>query len=703
MRTNQQNIDHWETLESKYQFEMLASRIAADFLGQAEKPIDLAIKDNLKIISNFFQVDRSCLAVFSEDGQNLRMAQDHTVDGAGGLKMPKHLSDMSWYAETLSKGKPIVLERIPQDLPRHLNKETQSWLKGRIKSHIGVPIIQGPSVIGALTLDSFQAPRIWPEASIEQLNRVCDLFGKIIRQKETISKFSSLFQFEKILSEISSVFANLPAENIDKYIDFGLERIGRFLNADRCDYAHYDEPGGFAEALIFSWVKKGVARLPKLENLDKLFPWTMSQILKGKSVHFSHLEDVPEEARIDKETWRRIGNKSNVNVPISIGGPIVGALSITTVREHRNWPDEIIPRLRLVGEVFSNALLRKKKEFEVTEAFEEIKKLKSQIEADCFYLQEEIKLAYDHHHMIGQSDPFNTMIYRINQIADTNSTVLISGETGTGKELVARAIHANSRQKNRPMVKVNCAALSQNLIESELFGHEKGAFTGSHKTQIGRFELANGNTLFLDEIGELPFASQAKLLRVLQEGEFERLGSSKTIKVDVRIIAATNRNLKAEVKNGRFRQDLWYRLNVFPIEVPALRDRIEDIPILADWFIQKFSKKLGKSIEKIPSNVMKSLKHYQWPGNVRELENVIERAVINSQGATLQLFAPLSSGEELSAQKAKKLTLAELERNYILQILEETRWRIYGPKGAAILLGLHPSTLRARMRKLNIR
>ncbi|MGA8181816.1 MAG: sigma 54-interacting transcriptional regulator, partial [Desulfobacterales bacterium] len=287
------------------------------------------------------------------------------------------------------------------------------------------------------------------------------------------------------------------------------------------------------------------------------------------------------------------------------------------------------------------------------------------------------------------------------QIAKSNTIVLVLGETGTGKELVARAIHGLSLLKNRALVKVNCAALPSNLIESELFGHEKGAFTGSHSRHLGRFEVANGATIFLDEIGELPLELQPKLLRVIQDGEFERLGSSITIKVDSRIIAATNRNLEEEVRKGRFRDDLWYRLNIFPITMPPLRDRMEDIPLLVDFYVKKISKRMGKTIEIIPANVMNALQNYHWPGNVRELENVLERAVINSSGPKLRLVDELKKSHKESTQTKK--TLEAVERDHIIQVLEQTHWKVSGKNGAAEILGLNRSTLRARMRKFDIR
>jgi chemotaxis protein methyltransferase CheR len=302
---------------------------------------------------------------------------------------------------------------------------------------------------------------------------------------------------------------------------------------------------------------------------------------------------------------------------------------------------------------------------------------------------------------IGDSSGMRQLARTIEKIAPTPATVLIHGETGTGKELVARAIHGLSPRKDRALVKVNCATLPSNLIESELFGHEKGAFTGAHARQLGRFEVANGASLFLDEIGELPLELQPKLLRVIQDGEFERLGSSGTIKVDVRVIAATNRNLEEEVRRGRFREDLWYRLSIFPITVPPLRERVEDIALLVDFFVDKISKRLGKSIESIPTSVMSTLQDYQWPGNIRELENVLERAVINSSGPKLRLVDELK--KQPKDLTSTKKTLEQVERDHILRVLEQTNWKVSGQNGAAEILGLNRSTLRARIRKLGIR
>jgi PAS domain S-box-containing protein len=334
-------------------------------------------------------------------------------------------------------------------------------------------------------------------------------------------------------------------------------------------------------------------------------------------------------------------------------------------------------------------------------AHEEVSRLKNQLQEENIYLQEEIKLQQNFGDIVGASDALKYVLFKIEQVAPTDSTVLITGETGTGKELVARAIHSASARGDRPMVKVNCAALSASLIESELFGHERGAFTGALNRKIGRFELADGATIFLDEIGELPLELQVKLLRIIQEGEFERLGSSKTVKVDARIIAATNRNLKEQVNQGLFREDLWYRLNVFPITVPPLRQRREDIPMLVEHFSRTFSRKLGKEIASVAPATINALRNYSWPGNIRELANVIERAVINAHGPVLRVQEQLQPVNGDSAHAVNK-TLEEVERDYIMRILEDRGWKIEGPNGAAHVLGMNPSTLRTRMAKLSI-
>jgi transcriptional regulator with GAF, ATPase, and Fis domain len=373
-----------------------------------------------------------------------------------------------------------------------------------------------------------------------------------------------------------------------------------------------------------------------------------------------------------------------------MGNSITHLMSIDTMREEREWSGDHM-RLRLLAEIFVSSLERKRKDMELRE-------LKRQLERENIYLRGEMKTIYPHSDMIGRSDGLRKVLLQIEQVAPTDSTVLILGETGTGKELVAQSIHRLSKRKHRAMIKVNCASLPAALVESELFGRERGAYTGALSKQIGRFEIANGSTIFLDEIAELTTELQAKLLMVLQDGRFERLGSPYTVKVDVRVIAATNRDLSEAVRKGTFREDLFYRLNVFPIHVPPLRERLEDISLLVMAFLKEYSKKMGKKIETMDRRMLEALQRYGWPGNIRELRNVIEQAVIMSPDDRVRIKIPEASAEIRSLYR----NLRDIQYRHIIEVLESTGWRIKGPGGAAEILGVKPSTLYTKMENLNI-
>jgi len=386
-----------------------------------------------------------------------------------------------------------------------------------------------------------------------------------------------------------------------------------------------------------------------------------------------------------------------------VGGTFLGALTSGSISIKRSISDELIHRFRMLGEIFATALMRQKNEEALRQAFNEIKQLKDQLEAEWSYMREEIKLEHDFSNVIGQSEALQNVLLQVEQVAATDTTVLILGETGTGKELIARSLHNVSLRRDRPLIKVDCASLPANLIENELFGHEKGAFTGAAEKKIGRLELADGGTVFLDEMGELPLELQSKLLRVLQENAFERVGGTKTIQIDIRVIAATNRDLKEDVRKGVFREDLWYRLNVFSITVPPLRERKEDIPLLVDRIVQQNSKKLGSKINKISNSELEVLQNYSWPGNIRELENVITRSLITSTGKTLKIETfKEEQNLPITGTDLHKLLL-ETEQKYVMKALEQTGWKIQGPHGAAKLLGIKPTTLRDRMKKIGIK
>lgn len=371
---------------------------------------------------------------------------------------------------------------------------------------------------------------------------------------------------------------------------------------------------------------------------------------------------------------------------------------------HEELEQRVIERtsqLAAVNEALRKEVIeRKRAEEDVKQAFYQVNLLKDRLTHEKLYLEEEIRIERGFEEIIGGSKALRVVLSKIEKVAPTDSTVLIQGETGTGKELIARAIHRLNRRRDRTFVKINCAAIPTGLLESELFGHERGAFTGAVAQKIGRFELANHGTLFLDEVGEIPLELQVKLLRVLQEQEFERLGSNKTIRVDVRLVAATNRDLKQMVADREFREDLYYRIHIFPVEVPPLRERTEDIPQLVRHFTQKHTRQLGRSIITIPTEIMEALCRWSWPGNIRELENFIERCVILSSGETLEV--PLTELRSAPTDPSRSTTLEEAEREHIRQALLACRWVIAGPSGAAAKLGMKRTSLQYKMQKLGI-
>jgi len=507
-------------------------------------------------------------------------------------------------------------------------------------------------------------------------------------------------RFVMLLAELSSRFINLAPGEVDREIEDALRRVCELLGIDLAVLWQWSTaaPGVFSPTHAYpSSTRPGT---PPLSAEDQ-FPWVRQEMLAGRMVVLASVEEsLPAEAAVDRENALRLGITSSLTLPLLVGGePPVGALAFNSLRGQRDWPDAMVKRLQLVAQVFTNALARKRADQALQQSYAEIEQLKDRLQAESDYLKAEIKVVHPHGEVTGQSAAIRKVLRQVEQVAPTESSVLIRGETGTGKELLAQAIHRLSPRGRHVMVKVNCAALPSGLVESELFGREKGAFTGALTRQVGRFEVADGSTLFLDEVGELPPDVQVKLLRVLQDGEFERLGSPRTIKVNVRVIAATNRDLTDEVRKGRFREDLFYRLNVFPIRMPPLRERTEDIPLLVWTFLEDLSSRMGKKITQVPRATMEALQRHLWPGNVRELRNVIEHGAIITTGDTLKV--PLL--DDAAPGVALPQTLADSERGHILRVLESTGWRIKGPKGAAVALGLNPATLYSRMKKLGIR
>jgi PAS domain S-box-containing protein len=645
--------------------------------------------------------------------------------------------------------------------------------------------------------------------------------------REHTTDIGKRLQFEQMNSELSARFINVPIELLDDQIEKALKKVLDFFQVDRVGLLH-TLPNQDAWKITHVAYSEYATPVPVGTVLPRsINPWAFDRLTReGKVVSYSKIDDMPDAAHVDKQTWRDWGIRSNLTLPVMKGESLVQVISINAMRSERVWPEVFLPRLQMLGEIFVNALERRKVEqalrkneaqltlaaasaeaglwsiyadtgrlwateklrdifnftpdedlsferflekvhpddrqmaretfdlclrtrelvrleyrillpdgrvrwvvargrsfpgtaeqservmgvaIDITERMEietrlneqldEIQRLKEQLEQENLYLRDEIVMQKGHEGIVAHSMAMKRILAQVEQVAPTDATVLISGETGTGKELLARRIHALSGRKERTLVTISCANLPPTLIESELFGREKGAYTGALTRMAGRFEVAHRSTLFLDEIGELPLDLQAKLLRVLEEGRFERLGSTQSQKVDVRIIAATNRNLEQEIAAGRFRSDLFYRLSVFPIAIPPLRERMEDIPPLVWMFVKQNEKKLGKRIERIPRKHMEALKRYAWPGNARELRNIVEHAMITCSGGVLAIQPPDQGADSPPSTG----TLEEVDRRHILRVLEKTGWRVTGKNGAAEILGLKRTTLQAKMKKLGIK
>jgi transcriptional regulator with GAF, ATPase, and Fis domain len=508
------------------------------------------------------------------------------------------------------------------------------------------------------------------------------------------SELKERLRFEVLLADLSARFVRVTAESIDQEIVNAQEKIVLALDLERSTLAQ--SSGCDHYVITHSWQSPGVDPFPTLAA--NVLPWMTGVMSRGEVVCFARIEDLPEEAAREKEMISKFGPRSNATFPVRVGGKVIGAMAFGTVHREREWPDNIVNRLRLFVEIIGSAIARTRAETATQKALDEVRKLRDQLQHENVYLQSEVKAVSGDDRIIGESAAIRRVLKQVEQVAGTNSSVLLIGETGTGKERIASAIHERSPRKARPMVRINCSAIPQTLIESELFGHEKGAYTGASSRQMGRFQLAHGSTLFLDEVGELPLEVQIKLLRVLQEKQIERLGSPTTIAIDVRIIAATNRDLEKAVRDKTFRDDLYYRLNVFPIKIPPLRDRPEDIPLLIQLFVSEFAKLFGKHIESIDKRSFDSLQRYTWPGNVREVRNIVERAMILATGSRLYIETPSVAPNG----PVPSLFLMDAERDHLVSVLNMTGWRIRGKGGAAETLGLKPTTLESMIVRLGI-
>lgn len=631
-------------------FEMLLAELSAQFVNLPSGEVDGAINESLRRIAETLGVDRATLGEVTPDGQDGFVTHCYAKPCIPPNMVRSVMTEVPLVMKTLLAGGTLIVRDV-DDLDEAADRE--NFLRFGTRADLIFPLMVKGRVCGGLAFSS-ATPRDWPDSVVRGLRLIADVFANVLalkRADQALRESEAQMRLAAEAAQVGLWVWDIPNDTI-----WGTDQARTIYDLAGSDPV---DLGMFLERLV-------PEDRPRVER-------AIQQAMSGSG-------EYREEYRIRHRD---------------------GQVRWVCATGHCRFAADGRPE-RLMGAGL-DITERKQGEAALRRAMDEIQALKDQLQQENVYLRREIGEHQSATRIVSHSPSMRRILAQVAQVAPTPASVLITGETGTGKELLASAIHEASPRRDRAMIRVNCAAIPAALIESELFGREKGAYTGALARQIGRFELAHGSTLFLDEVGELPLEAQAKLLRVLQEKEIERLGNPKPIKVDVRVIAATNRDLAKEAAAGRFREDLFYRLNVFPIHLPPLRERREDLPLLVESFVGEFAMAMGKPIEAVAKASLKVLHNYPWPGNIRELRNVIERAVILSRHPVLKIEPPTGPAGSAPAANPGLVTLAESERGHILRVLEATGWRIRGAAGAAEILGLKPSTLESRMAKLGIR
>jgi transcriptional regulator with GAF, ATPase, and Fis domain len=644
-------------LEDHLGFEMLLSDLAARLIDIAPEDFERTVTESLQRLGAFLRSERGGIGLFAEDG-SLRFQYGYFTPGAPTLYFGEDFARiLPWYAAELRAGRLVIVRRSADELPPEAVAERAAVAALGLRSTIAVPLTAGGRVLGILGADHYARHCDWPADMLSRMVVLASVYANALHRRWARAAL------ERAEALNRSILAALPSEIVV------LDRAGTILTGNTA--------------------------------------WQRSARRVHMPPDLAAVRDYLELARVAQQRGIIDGAEALSGVRAVLAGERRDLRAryayVPPAGEHRHYLVTLSPRTSGDGfvVVHSDVTDLERTRADLESSLREQRELEERLEAENVVLRQEVRHGFDE--IVGTSPALGRVLAQVRQVAPTDAPVLLLGETGTVKELVARAIHDRSRRQGRPLVTVNCAAMPATLIESELFGYEKGAFTGALQRTAGRFELANGGTLFLDEIGELPLELQPKLLRVLQSGEFERLGSSRTLRGDVRVIAATNRDLEREVREGRFRADLYYRLAVYPIALPPLRERREDVPLLVWHVIQRRQAKLGRSVRRVPERLMRAFAAYDWPGNVRELENVVERALITTNGDTLAadaalVAAPAAPGPTTGGGG----TLAEAERAHILAVLDECGWKVTGRGNAAERLGMKRSTLQYRMRKLGI-
>ena len=638
--------------KKRLRFETLLADISSRFCALSPRDLDQEIETTLRRVCENLGLDLS--AVWQWDpGSPGTLIQTQLYRKMDGPPVPKRMEAMDyfpWNFQQVLACRTVVLNST-EDAPPEAARDLEVWRHFGIKTTLTIPLVVGDEPpLGAVSFNDTTSEREWDEPLIGRLQLVAEIFANAIVRKRNDRALRNSGARLKLAAD--SAGAGLWSLNLNTRRFWLTDRARSLFEFDSDEDVTFDR------------------------FLDMVHP-EERELVNGA------LEEV-----------LRTGKEVDIEYRIVYKDGSVRWMASRGRLQQRNLEEDIPVLLGATLDVTD----RMATERDLRRAFDEVKELREQLEKENVYLQTQIRDEVGHKVIVGESEPVKRMLVLARKVAPTDTTVLITGETGTGKELLAQAIHDLSARNRRAMVKVNCAALPGPLIESELFGREKGAYTGAMTRQAGRFEVAKGSTIMLDEISDLPLDLQTKLLRVLECGTFERLGSTQELSTDARVITATNRDLSAMVARGEFREDLYHRLNVFPIEVPPLRDRVPDIPLLVWKFVKDFNEKMGRSIETIPRATMQRIKEYPWPGNVRELRNVIERAMILSTDRKLNLELPSLGG----TYEKGFTTLEDLERRYIRKVLDHVHWRISGKGGAAEILGLVPTTLHSRMKKLGI-
>jgi formate hydrogenlyase transcriptional activator len=644
-------------LRERLRFETLLADLALRFQRLPADRLDGAIDQSLRDLVETLELDRATIMELSKDGTSHRFARGYARPGVPPMEVELDLATaVPWYTEQIRQGRRLVL--TPEDLPEDAHGERAYAQASGIKSHAVFPLLVDRELVGSLGLASFRQRRRFSNGLLSRMELAATVFASALYRRRADTRLHEAHDLNRaVLASLTSAIAVL-------------DREGRVLAVNEAwvaEAAHLGCPGARC-AIGDDYLEACRSGMADGRSSSELLAGVRAVLAGQTACHRMTL-------RCPCEGDEAVLLVSVTPLAARTGGAVVKRTDVTELERARA--------------ALEATLL-------------EVRGLKDRLEAEKEVLQDEVRRSSGFDEIVGTSPALARVLRDVEQVGSTAAPVLILGETGTGKDLVARAIHERSPRKNRTLVTVNCAALPPTLMESELFGYEKGAFTGATTRTLGRFEVADGGAILLDEVGELPLDVQAKLLRVLQTGEFERLGSSKTVKVDVRVIAATNRDLERETQEGRFRADLYYRLNVFPISVPPLRERAEDVPLLVWHFITRKQVRLDRKIERVPERFMRTLGGYTWPGNIRELENVVERALIMSNGSTLA--TPPSFQDLVKAEPPRQDLgrLDEVERAHILAVLASCGWKISGKGNAADRLGLNRSTLQFRMKKLRI-